>query len=39
VCNEYSSAFSKATSNQFCVQGFCSTSTTGAWGRRRLLNV
>ncbi|GBF94906.1 hypothetical protein Rsub_08149 [Raphidocelis subcapitata] len=39
VCNDYSTAFSKATATQFCVQGFCFTSSTGGWGRRRLLNV
>ncbi|GBF94905.1 hypothetical protein Rsub_08148 [Raphidocelis subcapitata] len=39
VCNDYSTAFSKATATQFCVQGFCSTSSTGVWGRRRLLDV
>ncbi|GBF89214.1 hypothetical protein Rsub_01931 [Raphidocelis subcapitata] len=32
-------AFSKATATQFCEQGFCSTSPTGVWGHRRLLDA
>ncbi|GBF89215.1 hypothetical protein Rsub_01932 [Raphidocelis subcapitata] len=39
VCNDYSTAFSKATATQFCEQGFCSTSPTGVWGHRRLLDA